>query len=109
MQSIVRPGSQAEQVGRLVLAVVVVLFLPALPLGNYIIYPFAILTTWFHEMGHGLTANIVGQEFVQLEIFSNGSGVAQSLIENDASRFARAAIAAGGPLAPILILSLIHI
>ena len=103
MQSIVRPGSQAEQVGRLVLAVVVVLFLPALPLGNYIIYPFAILTTWFHEMGHGLTANIVGQEFVQLEIFSNGSGVAQSLIENDASRFAHAAIAAGGPLAPILI------
>lgn len=99
----VRPGSQGEQVGRLVLAVVVVLFLPALPLGNYLIYPFSILTTWFHEMGHGLTANMVGQEFDELKIFANGSGVAKSYVENDASRFTHAAIAAGGPLAPILV------
>lgn len=103
MQSMVRPGSQGEQVGRLVIAVVVVLFLPALPLGNYIIYPFAILTTWFHEMGHGLAAILVGQEFVELEIFANGSGVATRMAEHDASRFADAAVAAGGPLAPIII------
>ena len=29
---------------------------PALPSGAYLIYPFVILTTWFHEMGHGLAA-----------------------------------------------------
>ena len=57
----VKPGSQAEHVGRLILAVIVVLALPALPFGNYLTYPFVILTTWFHEMGHGLTAMALGQ------------------------------------------------
>ena len=72
MQSMVQPGSQAEQVGRLILAVVVVLALPALPFGNYLMYPFVILTTWFHEMGHGLTALMLGQNFDQLQIFADG-------------------------------------
>ena len=56
MRSMVQPGSQAEEVGRLILAGFIVLALPALPFGNYLVYPFTILTTWFHEMGHGLTA-----------------------------------------------------
>ena len=45
MQSLVQPGSQGEQVGRLILAVFVVIALPSLPFGTYLIYPFAILTT----------------------------------------------------------------
>ena len=109
MRSMVEPGSQAEQVGRLILAVVVVLSLPALPLGNYLTYPFMILTTWFHEMGHGMTALLLGQDFEQLQIFANGSGVAQSRIASDLSPFGRAAIAAGGPLAPCLFGSLLII
>lgn len=100
MQSLVRPGSQAEQAGRLVLAVLAVIMLPALPFGTYIIYPFVILTTWFHEMGHGLTAILTGQEFERLLIYSNGSGLAQSVVASDVSPFTRAAISAGGPLAP---------
>lgn len=96
----VKPGSQAEQVGRLVLAGFVVVALPSLPLGAYLVYPFAILTTWFHEMGHGITSILMGQEFVQLMIYPDGSGVAESLVGNDVSPFTRAAIAAGGPLAP---------
>lgn len=107
MQSIVQPGSQAEQVGRLILAVVVVLALPALPFGNYLMYPFVILTTWFHEMGHGLTALMLGQHFDQLQIFADGSGVALSRVETDISAFSRAAIAAGGPLGPCLAGSLL--
>ncbi len=102
MQSLVTPGSQGEAVGRLVLAGLVVVMLPALPFGTYLIYPFAILTTWFHEMGHGLTALALGQRFEQLLIFANGSGVAQSQVGADTSRFTLAAIAAGGPLAPSL-------
>lgn len=102
MQSLVKPGSQAEHVGRLILAVIVVLALPALPFGTYLMYPFVILTTWFHEMGHGLTALALGQHFEQLQIFADGSGVAQSQVEVDLSAFSRAAIAAGGPLAPCL-------
>lgn len=102
MRSMVKPGSQAEQVGRLILAGVIVLALPALPLGTYLIYPFVILTTWFHEMGHGLTAIVMGQHFERLMIFANGSGVAESFVAADASPLTRAAIAAGGPLAPSL-------
>lgn len=98
----VEPGSQAEQVGRLILAGFIVIALPSLPLGTYLIYPFAILTTWFHEMGHGLSALIMGQRFDQLMIFADGSGVAQSAVAHDASPFVHAAIAAGGPLAPSL-------
>lgn len=103
MQSMVRPGSQAEQVGRLVLAVVVVLALPALPFGAYLIYPFVILTTWFHEMGHGLSAMMMGQEFQRLMIYPDGSGVAESLVATNSSPLTRAAIAAGGPIAPSIV------
>jgi len=102
VQSLVKPGSQGEAVGRLVLAGLVVVMLPSLPFGAFLIYPFAILTTWFHEMGHGLTALATGQQFEQLMIFASGSGVAQSQVAGDASRFTLAAIAAGGPLAPSL-------
>ena len=66
----VRPGSQEEQVGRLILAGVLVLFLPALPFGNFLIWPFVILTTWFHEMGHGLTALLTGNAFDLLVIYA---------------------------------------
>lgn len=103
MRSIVEPGSQAEEVGRLILAGFIVIALPALPLGTYLIYPFAILTTWFHEMGHGLSALMMGQEFDRLMIYADGSGVAESRIFSDASVFVRAAIAAGGPLAPSIV------
>lgn len=103
MQSLVTPGSQGEAAGRLLLAGLVVVMLPALPFGTYLAYPFAILTTWFHEMGHGLTAMALGQRFEQLMIFANGSGVAQSQVASDASPFVLAAIAAGGPLAPSVV------
>lgn len=97
---IVRPGSQGEAIGRLVVAGIVVALLPALPFGQYLAYPFFILTTWFHEMGHGLTAIALGQNFEQLVIFPNGSGVAANQIAGDAPRVFQALIAAGGPLAP---------
>ncbi len=102
MQSLVTPGSQGEQAGRLFLAATVVVFLPYLPFGNFIAYPFVILTTWFHEMGHGLTAILLGNSFEQLVILPSGSGYALSSVASDASNLERAAIAAGGPIAPSL-------
>jgi hypothetical protein len=100
MQALVKPGSQGEAIGRLVVAGLVVAMLPALPFGEYLAYPFFILTTWFHEMGHGLTALALGQHFEQLVIFPNGSGVAANQLAGDAPRFFQAVIAAGGPIAP---------
>ncbi|KLI64566.1 M50 family metallopeptidase [Aurantiacibacter marinus] len=96
----VPPGSQAEQVGRLILAGVLVLFLPALPLGNYLIYPFIILSTWYHEMGHGLTALATGNGFEMLVLNGDGSGYATSRMAFESYGLDRALIAMGGPLGP---------
>jgi len=101
-----RPGSPQEQAGRLFLAAMLVVLLPSLPLGNYIIYPFTILTTWFHEMGHGLTAIVLGHDFERLVILPTGSGYAESAMLGG-SRFDRAMIAAGGPLGPSIIGSIL--
>ena len=103
MRSMVAPGSQAEQVGRLLLAGFVVVALSSLPFGNYLAYPFTILTTWFHEMGHGLTALATGQDFQQLRLYSSRSGVAEYTSTSDTSSATHALIAAGGLLAPSVV------
>lgn len=103
MASFPRPQSQSEQVGRLIIAAALVLFLPQLPLGNYLLYPFAILTTWFHEMGHGLTALLLGWQFDRLILFPDGSGVAESYTLGEPGRLSQALVGAGGPLGPVVV------
>ena len=103
----VRPGSQEEQVGRLILAGVVIVTLPAIPFGNYLLYPFTILTTWFHEMGHGLTALLLGFGFDHLVILPDGSGYAETHRPADSSNIANALIGVGGPLGPTIAGSLL--
>ncbi len=99
----VRPGSQEEQVGRLILAGALVLFLPVVPLGSYLIYPFVILSTWYHEMGHGLAALATGNDFQMLVLNADGSGYAQSRTDGGDFGIDRAIIAMGGPLGPSII------
>lgn len=69
-------------------------------LGSLLLYPFTILATWFHEMGHGIAAMLTGSRFERLLIFPDGSGVALSLRPPDGYRLTNALIAAGGPLGP---------
>lgn len=69
-------------------------------LGGLLLYPFTILATWFHEMGHGVAAMLAGRGFERLLIFSDGSGVAESLGPADGYRLTDALIAASGPLGP---------
>ncbi|MBF2013851.1 MAG: M50 family metallopeptidase [Rivularia sp. T60_A2020_040] len=79
-------------------AAVATIALWQVPYGDYILYPFSILATWFHEMGHGLAAILLGGNFRQLQIFPNGSGVAQY-----SGRFGPigiAFVAAAGPMGP---------
>ena len=59
-----------------VLFSIIVVFVWRTYYGYYILYPFTILGTWFHEMGHGTMAIIMGGNFEQLEIFANGNGLA---------------------------------
>ena len=78
-------------------AVVISLVLPRLPYGRSILYPFALLATWAHEMGHGLTAILAGGRFRRLEIHRDLGGMAWS---SGVGRLGRALVAAGGLLAP---------
>ena len=73
-----------------------------IPSGDYILYPFTILATWFHEMGHGLMALVLGGQFQKLQIFSNGSGVASYAIRTSLGPIGPGLVAAAGPMGPPL-------
>ncbi|WP_024768408.1 M50 family metallopeptidase [Aquimarina macrocephali] len=75
-----------------------------LPYFGFIQYPLLLLGTWFHEMGHGLTAILVGGKFIYLEIYENGGGVAYSNVSASYLPFkiARGITAAGGLLGPAI-------
>jgi len=78
-------------------------------IGSLVLYPFTILATWFHEMGHGIAAMLTGSSFERLLIFPDGSGIAQSMVSANASRLTHALIAASGPLGPAIAGSLLII
>ncbi len=71
-------------------------------LGSLLLYPFTILATWFHEMGHGIAAMLTGRGFERLQIFADGSGVAETLGPAGGYRLTDALIAASGPLGPAI-------
>ena len=80
-------------------AAAVSVVLPRVPYGRHILYPFALLGTWAHEMGHGLFAIIAGGSFNRLEIYQNLGGVAYS---SGVGSLGRALVSAGGLLGPAL-------
>ena len=71
-------------------------------LGSLLLFPFTILATWFHEMGHGIAAMLAGRGFERLLIFADGSGVAVSLRPADGYGLTDALVAASGPLGPAI-------
>src|SRR5664279_1942767 len=79
------------------------------PFGQEALYPLTLFTTWVHEMGHGLTALILGGHFTELKIFSNASGLAYSYAGDGVPR---GLVAAGGLLAPpivgALLIAVVH-
>jgi hypothetical protein len=70
------------------------------PMGNYVLYPFTILATWFHEMAHGLAAMALGGGFSKLQVFQDGSGLASYTGPLWFGRIGNAIVAAAGPLGP---------
>lgn len=82
----------------LVLAAVVTVVIWQVPYGPQVLYPFTLLATYAHEMGHGLTAMLMGAEFEALQMHADGSGLAHW--RGDVGAFARALIAAGGLVGP---------
>lgn len=84
----------------LIAAAIATIVLWQLPIGNYILYPFTILATWFHEMSHGLMALLLGGQFRKLEIFGDGSGVATYAMSLSLAPIGPALVAAAGPMGP---------
>ena len=84
----------------LLLAAFVTVALWQMPFGNFVLYPFTILATWFHEMGHGLTAIALGGRFEKLMIFSSGSELAYHGGHLALGSFGRALVSAGGLMGP---------
>ncbi len=58
------------------LAGLTTVLLAIIPLMGWINYPFRLLITIVHELGHGLTALFTGGEFIRFVVFTDGSGLA---------------------------------
>ena len=109
MSSILANQGHRQRIGLLMGIALVSVILWQTTIGSLLLYPFTILATWFHEMGHGIAALLTGSRFERLLIFADGSGVALSLRPADASRLTNALISASGPLGPAIAGSLLII
>ncbi len=94
-----RPMTPTEKARTLLLvSVVVTIALYWVPYGRYLAYPLMLLSTLAHEMGHGVTALLVGGSFHRFEMWPDGSGVA--MWSGETGPLSRALVAAGGLLGP---------
>lgn len=84
----------------LILSAAVVAAVWQLPYGRQVLYPLTLLATFAHEMGHGLTALLVGAEFDRLYLYADGSGLA--VWHGDPGSVSKALIAAGGLAGPTI-------
>lgn len=82
----------------LILSTAATVLIWQLPYGRQMLYPLTLLATYAHEMGHGLTALLLGAQFDQLLLHANGSGMA--VWHGNPGRIATALIAAGGLVGP---------
>ena len=74
------------------------LILYVVPFLRFLSYPFMLLSTLMHEMGHGICAILVGGSFESFKMWADGSGVA-SITTSEYSA-SRALVAAAGLLGP---------
>ncbi|MBI1878521.1 MAG: M50 family metallopeptidase [Chloroflexi bacterium] len=67
------PQQTLTLIGLAGLVSLIMAFVPGL---GWLDYPFRLLLTMAHELGHGLAALLTGGEFVRFVIFPNGAGLA---------------------------------
>jgi Peptidase M50B-like len=70
------------------------------PFGSTLLYPLTLLATWVHEMGHGITALVVGGSFSSLDVFANGSGLAYTATSGG---YKSGLVSMGGLIAPPIV------
>jgi len=82
----------------LAISLVVTGLLYALPFGRMLAWPLVLVSTLAHELGHGLTAVLLGGTFHSLRIHSDASGVA--LWSGGLGRIGTAVVAGAGLVGP---------
>ncbi|MFO0586129.1 MAG: M50 family metallopeptidase [Polyangiaceae bacterium] len=97
-----RPTSRGALLFAVVLSVVVGSFVP---FGRYLLYPFTLMATWVHEMGHGIGALVSGGRFESLDVFGDASGLAHVANTDAADGLVCAAGLLGPPIAGAAILA----
>lgn len=71
-----------------------------IPYGEYVGYPLLLVSTLVHELGHGVSAVIVGGNFEKFVMHADGSGVAFWTHAGDVGSAGRAFVSAGGLCGP---------
>lgn len=69
-----------------------------IPFGRLVAYPLMLLSTLVHELGHGVTAALLGAHFDRFSMAADGSGVAHH--SGLSSAIGSALISAGGLVGP---------
>lgn len=95
----VKPVIQREQSYIVAFAVLTIIAWQT-DIGTLALMPFTLLSTWWHEMAHGLTAAALGADFERLVILANGSGYAES--SGNLWAVGYAIVAAAGLLGPTI-------
>lgn len=101
-------GKGSERLGvLLIVSVVLTILLYTVPALRRIAYPLLLLSTYAHEMGHGVAAWLVGGRFHALVLNADGSGMA--LMSLPQTRMAAAVSSAGGLLGPPIAASVLWV
>ena len=95
------PSAKGRARWVVVAAVAVTATLYFVPYGIYLAYPMLLLSTYAHEMGHGLAALLAGGELRALHLYADGSGLAEASVVG--GRWVSAFIAAGGLIGPPMV------
>ena len=94
-----KPGPLQALIG----ATALTLALYFVPHAYLLAWPLILISTVVHELGHGLTALLMGGRFVALYVWPDASG--RALYVGDFGRIRHAVVAAGGLLGPSLLAS----
>ncbi|MBI4701548.1 MAG: M50 family metallopeptidase [Deltaproteobacteria bacterium] len=74
--------------------------LPHVPLLRWLAWPLMLVSTFAHEMGHGIAALCVGGSFGEFRMWPDGSGVAS--VAAGTGRLTAALVSAGGLIGPAM-------
>ena len=98
-------NDDGRQVYLLLVAGFIMLPVWLIPGAKVFLYPLSLIGTWFHEFGHGLAAFLVGGFMTNMQI-SGLSGMTHFILPFN-SNWRHVFVAAGGPLMPSILGSLL--